>query len=243
MKKKSAAIIISAILAGTLAVGGTLALLHRTTQTVTNVFASNKTLSDNLKLREPTWDGYDFTDKNSKGNDPVGDEAKPLADDTTDSSLGFNQAKNYTPGEVINKNPQVKNLKDADGNQVDAYVALKVQYYSVDANGNETEMNYADFKTAYLATDLDFSSAWIANTEKSIFIFGADGAATVLKAGGAATAPLFTKVPLSYSLTEPLPKFEIKVTAYGIQTDNVTPAQAVTTLTNWVNGTYSEPTV
>lgn len=232
MKKKKMMIVAAATLAATLAVGGTLALLNKTTQTVTNVFASSRSLSDNIQLREPAWDGYDFGEYVTGTTDPTGNKVK----DPDNSALGYNEANNYKPGDTIAKDPTVKNIL-SDGDT--AYVALKVEF--IDNSG--TAMTYDDFKTAYLkATGITFNTAWTNVTpsstsdKSSYFVYGTAAAATEL-AANTATAPLFTKVPLGLQLKEgtdgKLPTFKIKITAYAIQANNVGADDAVGYLTTY----------
>ena len=73
------------VLSAGIAVGGTLAYLNSVTETKTNVFASDKSIS--IDLTEPQWERY-------------GKEW------TSDSG------KNYLPGDVIKKNPVMNNESD-----------------------------------------------------------------------------------------------------------------------------------
>ena len=58
MKKTIHKVAIATIMIIALSAGMTFALLSQVTESVTNVFASDKNLS--LELREPQWDGYTF---------------------------------------------------------------------------------------------------------------------------------------------------------------------------------------
>ena len=60
MKKTIHKVAIATIMIIALSAGMTFALLSHVTESVTNVFASDKNLS--LELREPQWDGYTFDD-------------------------------------------------------------------------------------------------------------------------------------------------------------------------------------
>lgn len=230
-KKKKIAAIVSVLTVATLAVGATLAYLNDTTETVTNTFASDKNIS--ISLREPKWDGYTFEDTNY----PAGTAAK-----TDSNELGFNQAKSYVPGQVIPKNPTVKNTGTTDS--VDAYIALRVEYYDNDNN----QISYDTFKTNYLEEPgIQFGTEWALtanpngqNKNDQIFIYSEKNTVTpqALEVGKTAQA-LFENVPLSLNL-EPgkdgkLPKFKIKVTAYAIQKNEIGTDIAAAKLLEFVN--------
>lgn len=232
MKKKKKIMITCASLvaAAVLVIGGTLAFMHKTTETAVNTFKSEKNIS--LQLREPAWDGYEF------GEDGYNNGETPK--DPANADLGFNKAKDYTPGDDIPKDPTVKN----DGTKGEAiYTALKVQYFKVtDENGTatETQMSYADFKSEYLKSDLDFASDWemiSADASKDqIYLYGKADQAKALAIGDK-TTPLFTTVPLSLDL-EPvngaMPQFKIKVQAFAIQTSNIEENAAKDMMLNFI---------
>lgn len=230
-KKKKIAAIVSVLTVATLAVGATLAYLNDTTETVTNTFASNKNIS--ISLREPGWDGYDFNTPDSEYQ--WGEDVSEANKNNMD--LGFNQAKSYVPGQVIPKNPTVKNTGTAENDSVDAYIALKVQYFD---NENK-QVSYEAFKKAYLEeTGIAFSSDWtLAETmadNSQVYVYS-DTLPKALTVGTEST-PLFTEVPLSLDL-EPndegvFPQFQIKVTAYAIQKNEIAPAKATEKLLEFV---------
>lgn len=225
MKRKQLTIILSATAITVAAIGATFAYLHDTTDRVTNAFASEKDID--ILLREPLWDGYEFTD----GNYTNGESAKPAVPDK--AALGVVQAQDYVPGQEIPKNPKVKNVgKLVDDKQegVECKVALKVEY--LDEAGKV--LTYDEFKKAYLTDtiaapdqdDLDFevgtgTNQWtqLAETEAGYDVYLYNSTVAV----GEETTPLFTEVPLSWDL-EPgtdgkMPEFKIKITAYAIQAD------------------------
>lgn len=219
-KRKSRIIILAVCMMAVISVGSTLAYLHFVTETATNTFASDKSIS--LQLREPGWDGYTFADA-ATGNGTV-------AKDPSNMALGVNQAKRYVPGQKIPKDPKVKN----SGMDESIYTAIKVQYFSVDSAGNETQLPYDEFQAKYLAdTGLIIHSDWdLLDTQadgSQIYLYGAADMATPL-AVGATTPALFDTVPLDLDIAADenglLPKFQIKVTAYAIQEANVDAAQA-----------------
>lgn len=221
MKKKQISILVSIAVIAVVAIGATLAFLHSTTETKTNTFSSNKNIS--IQLREPAWDGYEFTDTDVE---PDGSTAKPSVTEYKGKALGVNEARNYVPGQTIYKDPTVKNNGDKNG--VSAYVAIKVQYYK-GTGENEKQISYKEFQELYLKEkNIDFNlSNWSlienADSKDQIYLYGTDDATEL--AVGSVTAPLFTQVPISLDL-EPgedgkLPGFNIKVQAYAIQTVGV----------------------
>lgn len=211
-----------------LGIGFTLAYLHDETETKQNVFTSNKKIS--IQLREPSWDGYQFTDL--PGGD--GTAAKPGISETDLEGLGVAMAQGYVPGQHIPKDPQVKNNGEtADG--ISSYIALKVQYF----DDQDQQVSYDTFKNNYLAEPgIEFNTNWtlIADSDDGSQIYFYNN---ILKVGeDTSKNPLFKEVPLSLGL-EPkadgtLPKFEIKVTAYGIQSDNISAADAQAEMKNFV---------
>lgn len=210
MNKKRAALIITSMIAIVVVTAGmALAYLQATTGMKTNAFSSNKNI--NIQLREENWDGYDF-------NDVAGDGSKAESDSM---DLGYNQAQNYLPGQVIDKDPTVKNGNDKD--DVKAHVAIRVRYYSVDANGTKNQMSYDEFQKTFLAQNgINFSNEWtkLNNTEKTndqVYIYN-----NILEKNAKTTA-LFTEVALSETLGAggQLPGFSIEVQAFGIQADHV----------------------
>lgn len=231
MKKKRTGIILTSLLViAVIAVGMTLALLQTNTGAKTNTFSSNKNIA--IELREPNWDGFQFGDKIESNGSNVSDPE--------DMSLGYNQAKNYLPGQTINKNPQVQNIGQKDG--VDAYVAIRVRYYSVAENGEKTQMTCDAFKAAYLEENINFSDKWAEiqtssdDQEDQVFLYGTTEESTVLTTDGKTNA-LFDEVKLSTELTPDetgkLPGFAIEVQAFAIQSDNVT--DVTTTMLDFVN--------
>lgn len=231
MKKKRTGIILTSLLViAVIAVGMTLALLQTSTGAKTNTFSSNKNIA--IELREPGWDGFQFGDATESNGSNVSNPE--------DMNLGFNQAKNYLPGQIIDKNPQVQNIGQKDG--VDAYVAIRVRYYSVAENGEKTQMTCDAFKAAYLEESINFSNEW-AEIQKSsddqkdqVFLYGTEKEGTVLTKDRKTNA-LFDKVKLSTELTPDetgkLPGFAIEVQAFAIQSDNVT--DVTTTMLDFVN--------
>lgn len=207
-------ILITLSLIAVIGIGATLAYLHDITETKKNVFTSNKRIS--IQLREPLWDGYGYSDE--PGGD--GTSAKPGITGDALEKLGLTQAQGYTPGQNIPKDPQVKN-NGTGSTGVPAYVSLKVQYF--DDVGQQ--VSYSTFKTNYLkSTGIVFDSKWTSltsTTDDQIYLYN-----EILGTGQDTSAnPLFNEVPISLDLVAKdngtLPKFEIKITAYAIQSDNI----------------------
>lgn len=240
MNKRKKIILCLVTAAAVLAIGVTFAFLSVTTGTAANIFKSDRYL--NIKLREPSWDGYDF----SSTSDPDGSSA--ISGRENDNNLGVVASKTYVPGQTIPKDPQVKNTGTGE-NAVDAYVAIKVTY----AIGG-TAKSYADFcykktdagNNGGVTTSLDFdTSNWVLiedrGTNGQIYLYkttGADNSSVgeSLRVGST-TEPLFTKVPISPDVTTVLttvngvemqkpPTFDIKVQAYAVQVANVDAAKA-----------------
>lgn len=214
-KKRLKLLIIFTIVAA-LGIGTTLALLRDVTETKKNTFASNKKIS--LLLREPSWDGYEFSDLTTTN----GKSANPNITGDDLNTLGVIRASQYVPGENIPKNPQVKNSGNADTG-VPIYAAIKVQFL----DEADTQITYEEFLNRYLAeTGITFDTEhWKEIDTQSadkLFMYK-----TVLKPGEDTSAnPLFAQVPLNLniepdSVTGLFPEFHIKVTAYAIQSDYV----------------------
>lgn len=226
MSKKKKIILCLIAAAAVLGIGMTMALLSFTTNTKVNAFSSSKNIA--IRLREPNWDGYDFNDS----TDPDGTKVNPnYSGDAT--QLGLKQARSYQPGQVINKNPTVMNIGTEVNKSVPCYVALKVQYYNVTKNGNtttETQISYDDFKSNYLTDggivfDTTATTGWTLIGSKTgqdqVYKYN-----SILQ-NSQTTSPLFKTVPLKSTIavdpsTGQLPKFKIKVTAYAVQSANVT---------------------
>ena len=229
MKKKGLKMLVALVAIAVVSMGITFAYLNSTTETKTNTFASDKELK--VELREATWDGYVF----GSATIPDGSTANPAITGEAAAALGVNLAKAYVPGQIIPKNPTVKNTGDStDG--VDEYVAIKVQYYI-----ESTQVSYTAFKDTLLTTTgIVFDGDWATlsgasgNTLDQVYIYGTEATPTALS-NGTATSSLFTEVPLGMQIgtdDDLLPTFDIQVTAYAVQTtgDTTTLVDALKTL-------------
>lgn len=149
MQKKWVIGITAMSLAAATAIGSTLAYFTMHTQQMTNTFTVAAPTGISGQLREPTWDGYNFNEINSKKADPAGDEvnSSPAAYDSpfVVSDLGFTKAATVMPGDLIPKDPTMMNTTNWDfsgatkgswgklaaGKQnVDVFMAMKVTYDS-----------------------------------------------------------------------------------------------------------------
>jgi predicted ribosomally synthesized peptide with SipW-like signal peptide len=98
MKKKILIISLVVAVLATAVIGGTLAWFTDT-ETATNTFTVGNV---DIMLREPLWNGADFNDLTMPA------DAAVLADTTT--LYGIHDAQDIVPGEVIDKDPQVRNV-------------------------------------------------------------------------------------------------------------------------------------
>lgn len=120
---------------------------------------------------------------------------------------GKDLSQNFVPGRNIPKDPKVTNTKDKD-----VWVAIKLEYEG-DANSFEAIDAFAY---------IDFNSNWEAkDTSKTVFYYNA------ILAPSATTSDLFTRVLIdSDKAHSQLKSFNIKVTAYAVQAEGVTAAEA-----------------
>lgn len=194
----------------------TYALLSKVTETATNTFSSDRKIS--LALREDKWDGYDFNEEYPSNIVPG-----TMADPTQENSdrLGINIAKNYYPGDVIPKNPMVKNTSNED-----EYVAIKVVYE--DGKGNELtkeefENRFGKIQSINGNSVLDgYNSNFTEiKTDKKydLYIYNDE-----LNNERKFTDSLFDQFVIKSDIAleqGAWPTFNIKVTAFGIQSKNV----------------------
>lgn len=212
-----------------IATGVTLAYINRVTETAENTFSSDRNLT--LELKEPAWDGYEFGDKYPEGVIP-GSIPNPNSEDKT---LGILKADNYYPGDGFNKNPAVKNTSKEESE----YVAIKVEYVLVGADNSESNLSKEDFNELYAKTqvlDNDRNADGIndsfvnisTNSNYDLYLYGTTTKATELIANDN-TQTLFDHVLINQNISTDengkWPNFRIKVTAYAIQTVNLTTEQ------------------
>ncbi len=229
--KKMLAALVSGVLLVTMLVGGTLAYLHKTTETVQNTFSSNKSIG--ISLREPLWDGYTF--ENVSDEDYLGGTQAMNAG----SALGFNQAARYVPGDAIPKNPIIKNTGTQ---QEPVYTAMKLQYYiwNEDAKVQVTYEQFAD--TLLQENGIQFSNQFTrlsdSDSKDQIYLYGSNTQQGTVLPVGEETPEIFTSVPLSIDLAPAedgtMPRFAIEVTGYAIQAANVAAEDAGTMLLDFI---------
>lgn len=238
MKRMKKILLIFAAVA-MVSVGVTLAYLQDVTDTVVNGFSSDKRLS--LLLREPLWDGFGFDDKYPANTTP-GQIANP---DVANQELGITKAMNYNIGETIPKNPIVKNTSQ-NGEQ--EFVAIKVEYVLIN-NGMEQIISKADFSDVYAKTisnndaNRDGIHDEFVNISNQLdrydlYLYGTQANPTVLGAGQL-TPYLFDSIAIDTGIVPDhsgkLPNFQIRVTAYAVQTISVDGATAVSELNKLAN--------
>ncbi len=200
-KKKLVTTIASLALVGAISIGATLAYLHTNSQEMTNTFTpkdGGKNIS--IELREPGWDGYNFGELNN-GKQPDGKTANPNYSGEKEE-LGVNEAKAFAIGDVIAKNPQVKNTSGQD-----VWVAVVV--------------NKADLPE-FATIDWENGTAWEIGEKSGDTVIAYYK--TVLSAGSVVSAPVFNSVTIGdVELTgnETIPTFDIDVTAYAVQAENI----------------------
>lgn len=210
-KKLCTKVILSVVIICAGVIGATLALLSQVTETATNTFSSSKNIS--MKLREPTWDGFIFDDKLPSN---PGEVKKPGVIE----SLGIDIANQYVPGDIINKNPMLKNEEES------VWAAIKVEY--IDDKGvsiPKTEFNKLYGKTSYgQNNEINMNYSLLSNDEivnyevyflNSVLESKTDTNETVL----------FDSIKVNENLQPnvdgKLPTFKIKVSAYAVQSKNV----------------------
>lgn len=213
MKPVKKSLLVVASICCLITAGVTYALLSKVTETATNTFSSDRSIS--LKLREDKWDGYGFEDeyKESPGE---------VAKDPKDANLGINKANNYHPGDQIPKNPTVKNTSNDEGE----YVAIKVIYEDSEADPikrSDFEEKYGKFQ--YIRNGNEISDGLnpkfqcIEETDDySLYVY-------VEKLGATQETPaLFDQFVIKKDIMpvgNTLPNFNIKVKAYAVQSENL----------------------
>lgn len=212
MKNNHKKLIASIALVGTMAAGGTFALLQTTTNTATNNFTSNQKISG--ALFEDSFKGNGVT---NSAQDKFDD-----ADDTSIKHIKGGTWENYLPTQEHAKDPKIKIYK---GN-VNSRVAMKLTYYlDQDGNGtfdsNETvsydnlKDNLATIKTK--GADGFNTTNWEQDeNDKSVFFY--KGILTPTPNEGATTEALFDTVRINDDVTKPK-AFKIEAKGYAVQAE------------------------
>lgn len=215
MKKKILVLSLVVSLVAITALGVTLAYFTAT-RNVTNTFTMGNI---DIMLREPTWDGYDFDDATTP--------ALPANPAAGNEGLGFYVAKPLMPGDVANKDPQVKNTGDHP-----AYILLELTS-AIDLNSTTDAFTLGNSKLAgnFSGTLPNNDNWYVVHTEgipgsyTTILIYG-----KTLAKGQVTNAP-FTSIGLPTDFTTEdrgdLDEFNISVTAHAIQVDNLSAQAAV----------------
>lgn len=255
MKRKRIAVSLSIMALTVFIIGVTYALLKDVTETTKNTFSSDKSIS--ISLREPNWDGYSFEKETESiqesevplGNIHISDSDYPAGskaeidagiDGASTDTLGFNIASNYLPGDVIPKNPMVKNTSEDES----VYVGVKIDYL-IKGEGPGSSflpVSYEDFQTRIGTVVFNNGDGtkkmWEAVSKEgnSDFYFynrrnSEDGQPSQgeIKVNAATVQPVFSSVIINNDINDvygKMPEFKIDVKGYAVQFKNVTPDQA-----------------
>lgn len=243
MQKKWVIGITAVTLAAATAIGSTLAYFTTKTDPMTNNFtvATGNDKGITGQLREKNWDGYDFNefvDKVSKNPDGSALKGDLTEADPDHPTYGVDMAKIMLPGDVIPKNPTLKNTTNWDfvNNQVIAgkvdvpvYMAMKVTYN----NFNNVKIN-SDNKINAGWVDIATTPSDPAGTCTKIYVwYGLDANKATNKApmavsSGKPTDPLFNTVTVNRDATHNdgtestvLKSFDIELQGAAIQARNL----------------------
>lgn len=193
---------LSLVLVLGVAVTGTLALFSSKTNAIDNTFTMGEGVS--AELKEPGWDGIEFgTSTATNPNDPT---------------LGKNVAKEFEPGEIIAKNPQIKNTSKT----TKVVTAVAISY------GGDTN----DYTALSSFATIDFNETnWEFNTNRTVAYYKGT------LAPGGKTEPVFNNVTIKKeATTDTLKNFVITVQGFVVQEDTTGGATAKSTL----NAVYPE---
>lgn len=210
MKNNHKKLIASIALVGTMAAGGTFALLQTNTGTATNNFTSSKNISgilyeDNL--------GDEFKERTIKTDD----------EETNVTHITGGTWKDYLPTQTQTKDPTIKIYKKS----VPAYVGMKVKYIINNEAVSKDDFNnrLATLYTTGTDDNKDgINDKWtqsaVANNE--YFYTYAD-----IVSPGTTTEALFDGITInkdikdanSGSVTASLPAFKIEVEGYAVQSE------------------------
>lgn len=210
MKNNHKKLIASIALVGTMAAGGTFALLQTTTNTAVNNFTSNQKISG--ALFEDSFKGNGVTNNE---NDKFKDD-----DDASVEHIKGGTWSDYLPTQEHAKDPKIKIYK---GN-VESRVAMKLTYY-LDQDGDgelkaDETVTYDQLK-ASLATIRTGNGEGFNTTnweqdenDKSVFYY--KGILTPTAEQGATTQALFDTVRINDNVTKPK-AFKIEAKGYAVQ--------------------------
>lgn len=189
-------------------VGATLALMTAKTEEKVNTFT---TATITGELKEPSWDGDNFTDPDNQIDVP--------------NPLGEELAENFVPSRVIPKDPAIANTS---AKEMEAWVAVKLDY--------KYKGEKSDWKTLFGDTgfaDIVMNDTnWTFNETKTIAYYNNK------LAGGAKTDTLFDQIKIKNGantkdvLNEDgtlkyiaMGDFEINITGYLVQGEGVDSAK------------------
>lgn len=210
MKNNHKKLIASIALVGTMAAGGTFALLQTETGTATNNFTSSKNISGILYEDHL---GDKFVDRTTKADD-----------ETQETHTIGGSWKDYLPTQTQTKDPTIKIYKKS----VPAYVGMKVKYIINNEAVSKEKFNtrLATLHTTGADTNKDgINDKWTesAKTNANEYFYTY---ADVVNAGGT-TEALFDSIEINKdikdengdSVTAKLPAFKIEVEGYAVQSE------------------------
>ena len=210
MKNNHKKLIASIALVGTMAAGGTFALLQTTTNTAVNNFTSNQKISGALFEDSFKGNGVTNTEKDKFKDD----------DDATVEHIKGGTWNEYLPTQEQAKDPKIKIYK---GN-VESRVAMKLTcYLDNDGNGTieDTEKVSYDVLKNNLATIKTngadgFNTTNWEQDEKDPSVFYYIGTLKPTATEGATTEALFDSVRINDNVTAPK-AFKIEAKGYAVQ--------------------------
>ncbi len=205
MKNNHKKLIASIALVGTMAAGGTFALLQTTTGTATNNFTSTKNIKGVLYE-----DKFEGTNVNSTRQD---------LDDGVNHIVGGTW-EGYLPTQTQAKDPTIKILDTS----VPAYVGMKVTFKIDDKVVSKTEFE----KRLAHVDGINTNWTEIGDKTDNTYFYSYNAVVT----NGAETSPLFNSVTINKTIysdeaqtnevTDQLPSFEIKAEGYAVQAEGTT---------------------
>lgn len=205
MKNNHKKLIASIALVGTMAAGGTFALLQTTTGTATNNFTSTKNISGILYEDAFKGEGVTPIEKNLE------DGNKHVIGGTWEG---------YLPTQTQAKDPTIKILDTS----VPAYVGMKVTFKIDDKVVSKTEFE----KRLAHVDGINTNWTEIGDKTDNTYFYSYNAVVT----NGAETSPLFNSVTINKTIysdeaqtnevTGQLPSFEIKAEGYAVQAEGTT---------------------
>ena len=213
MNKKKKATLAIALLLSVCVVATTFAIFIGNTATLKNTFTKSAGIS--ISLREPSWDGYEFSD--DVEGIALGTKKNPAK---ADVQLGIDQAGAYMPEDRIQKDPT---LRLEDGSE-DAWVAIKVEFF----NHNNEAISEDAFVNTYGAISMSNEFELIdRKANYSLYMYKTKMAAA------STSDPLFKEVVINDDIAfvnGVLPSFRIATKGYAVQAKGLNYSEAMNEL-------------